>query len=105
MEANMAGSCVRSARALAAATWLGAGAAAPAQFITDGTLDAQPIGTAPDCGTAAGAWYFPANYITSLLCETLPEHIEVVPTSLFDPGAPGRSLGVNISDPNPNLNI
>ncbi len=73
---------------------------AQAQHVLDGDFDNLPVGTAPDCGTPAGAWQFPPNYITAFVCETDPTQFEIVPTASFQPGAPGNSLHLNTANPN-----
>jgi hypothetical protein len=79
--------------------------AAHAQVMSDGDMNALPVGTAPDCSAAAGAWQFPPDYVTNLLCELLPEHYSIVATSSFDPTRTGNSLRLNIVDNTTSMHI
>src|SRR5262245_1921188 len=62
-------------------------------LIHDGTIE-LPAGTAPDCGSPAGAWHFADGF-----CEDNPLQFQVVPNALFDPGALGKSLAQHILPP------
>jgi hypothetical protein len=73
-------------------------AAASGQLILDGNMDALATGTAPDCAAASGAWQFPANYQTALLCEILATDFSIVATNSFQPAAVGNSLALDITD-------
>lgn len=68
--------------------------AANAQVVTDGNMDSLAVGNAPDNATPAGAWGFPANYVTALVAEPVarPEIFSIVPTSSFQAGGVGNSL-------------
>jgi hypothetical protein len=79
--------------------------AAHAQLLSDGDFDALAVGTAPDCAAPAGAWEWPAAYVTAGLCETLPEEYQIVETSSFDPGATGNSLSLSSTDPAGNFHL
>src|ERR1043165_5090459 len=68
------------------------------QLILDADMNALAAGTAPDCAAASGAWQFPANYATALLCEINPTDFSVVATSSFQPAATGNSIALNIPD-------
>ena len=76
-----------------------------AQPILDGNMNALTPGTPPDCATAAGAWQFPASYVTALLCEINPGDYSIVATNTFQTGATGNSLAVNVNDPVNNLHV
>jgi len=62
--------------------------AASAQLLNNGTFDTLAVGTAPDCATPAGAWEWPAAYITAVLCEELPEEYQI----MADPAGSGNVL-------------
>jgi hypothetical protein len=82
---------------LAAAVALAGGAiSAHAQqnLIHDGTIDNLSPGTAPDCAIPAGAWHLAEGF-----CEDTPLQFQVVPTAVFEPGAPGNTLAQQILPP------
>jgi hypothetical protein len=64
----------------------------------DGNFDALAIGTPPDCATPAGAWQFPATYVSAALCEVDPNSYTIVATNSFQSGAAGNSLALSITD-------
>ena len=64
--------------------------AASAQLLNNGTFDTLTVGTAPDCATPAGAWEWPAAYITAVLCEELPEEYQI----MADPSGRGNLLAL-----------
>ena len=72
-----------------------ASAGAHGQILSDGDFDALSIGSNPNCTQAAGAWEWPPIYVSFGLCELLSFQIFIVSTGVFDPGAPGNSLGLH----------
>src|SRR5690349_17950105 len=82
-------------------------AAASAQLILDGNMNALAVGTPPDCAAAAGAWLFPANYqaVVPSLCEVNATDFQIVATNSFQPAATGNSMAVNITDAVDNLHL
>jgi hypothetical protein len=71
-----------------------AASCASAQVVTDGNMDNLAVGNPPDQITPAGAWGFPAFYITNLVAEPLDRTgiFSIVPTSSFQTGGVGNSL-------------
>jgi hypothetical protein len=69
-------------------------APAGAQTLQDGNMDALTPGTPPDNATYAGAWGFPAVYISNAVAEPVGRETmyTIVPTTTFQPGAGGNSL-------------
>lgn len=47
-------------------------------LLADGDLDGVQVGSAPDRGSAAGAWAFPPNDISPGMCEQAPEQVTVL---------------------------
>ncbi len=84
---------------------LAASAPASAQFLLDGNMDSLAIGTAPDNNTPAGAWGFPASYVSGAAAETDPNQMTIVATSSFQPFALGNSLRLNFNDPTGLTNV
>ena len=80
-------------------------ASAYGQFLKDGDLDDLTVGTNPDCTVPAGAWGWPQNYISAGVCEAQPPQFAVVLTDDFDPGTPGNSLEMVVSDPALNIHL
>lgn len=80
---------------------------ASGQLLKDGNMNALAIGTPPNCDLAAGAWEFPASYVTAVLCELNPPELQVVATSSFQAGATGNSMAmdINLLDPNSNIHM
>lgn len=78
---------------------------ASAQLLLDGNMNSLATGTPPNCDLAAGAWQFPPDYVTALLCEVNPGDLSIVATNSFQPGASGNSLAMDINLADPNLNI
>lgn len=63
------------------------------QFLTDGTFDRLVPGKAPDCDGPAGAWFWPAHYLTpENVCERDREQISIVRTATVDPSRQGNSM-------------
>ncbi len=83
---------MRGATMLCAAGVLGLAVGVRGQILNDGNMNALTPGTNPDVGTPAGAWAFPANYVTGGVAELTASQFSIVPTSSFQPGAPGNSL-------------
>ncbi len=67
---------------------------AAGQELLDGDMEALSIGSAPDCDAPAGAWGFPAEYVTALLCEADPTQLRIE----SDPAGRGNSLLMKIGD-------
>jgi len=67
-------------KAVITALLLGTGlsGARAASLLADGDFDSLPAGTAPDVGTPAGHWLFPADY-PSLWREQTPSQVSIVP--------------------------
>lgn len=66
--------------------------AASAGLISDGNFNNLAIGTAPDIGASAGAWQFPANYVSNNLGEALATNYSIAGTNSFDATGTGNSL-------------
>ena len=77
-------------KTILAALLLGAGlsGANAASLLADGDFDSLPVGTAPDVGTPAGHWFWPANYLidAEYLGERAAAQFSIVP-------APGGGSG------------
>ncbi len=75
-------------KAITAALLLGAGlsGARAASLLADGDFDSLPVGTAPDIGTPAGHWFWPADYVASNFGEATASQVSIVP-------APGGGTG------------
>jgi len=91
--------------ACAAGVPLALAAVAQGQLILDGNMNALAVGTAPDCAANAGAWQFPAAYVTALLCEINATDYSLVATNSFQPAASGNSLAVNANDAVDNMHL
>ncbi len=96
---------MRSLHRIAAVAACALGGAAWGQLINDGNFDALAVGTPPDNALAAGAWQFPANYITGLAAEVTPADFTIIATSTFDPSASGNSLAININNATANVHV
>ncbi len=62
------------------------------EIISDGNMDTLTVGTNPDTGVPAGAWFFPQSYIDAALGEVNAEDVSIVETASFDPNRSGNSL-------------
>ena len=91
--------------AVACAAGLALAGTTQAQLILDGNMNALAVGTAPDCTANAGAWQFPAAYVTALLCEINTTDYSIVATNSFQPAATGNSLAVNAVDAIDNMHL
>jgi hypothetical protein len=82
---------------VAAVASAAAACSASAQIMQDGNMNSLAVGTAPDNMVAAGAWAFPANYVSGGVAEPVasPGIFSIVPTSSFDPLGSGNSLRLN----------
>ena len=69
---------------------------AQAQLVADGTFDNLPVGTAPNCSQYAGAWGWPAYYVSAGTCEPESAAFQTVPTGSFEAGAVGNSLQLHV---------
>ncbi len=91
---------------LGVALGLAAVNSAMGQFLRDGNFDALSSGKWPDCSRAAGAWGWPAHYLTpENVCERQADQMTIVPSSSFDPSREGRSLRLFVSGGSPTDNI
>src|SRR5437868_4045219 len=78
---------------------------ASAFYMNDGDIDALAVGTPPDNATYAGAWGFPANYVTAAVVETDPGQFHIAATNSFETGATGNSLRLDITDTTANVHL
>ena len=74
---------------------------ASGQLLLNGDFESLTIGTPPDCATPAGAWEYPANYLTNSLCEVLPTESEIV----SDPQGRGQALHFIHNNENNNVHL
>ena len=93
--------CMHRTRLAAACVPLALVAAANGQILSDGDFEALSVGTPPDCAAPAGAWAFPANYVTAGVCEALATEAEIV----TDPTGRGNSLHYNHNNAGTNVHL
>ncbi len=92
---------MRTRRVLVPVAALGVFAAGASGQIIDGSFDALAIGTPPDNAAPAGAWLFPANYITAVLGEVVPTNYSIVATG----AVPGNSLAMDVDSTIANIHL
>ena len=93
--------CMHRTRLAAVCVPLALVAAANGQILSDGDFEALSVGTPPDCATPAGAWAFPANYVTLGVCEALATEAQIV----TDPTGRGNSLHYNHDNAGTNVHL